>query len=290
SLSDPSGFFTFSGALAGNWTNVGPNTNRTKGMSALLLQNTYPYVRVFVVGGGDLSTSNTAQVANLSTCSPSWGPKISLPDGRARINVNVVLLPDGNALIVGGLQAPPLTCYRYNPSTTGAAFTEMDEMIKPRHYHSCALLLPSGKVMAAGGGAAGGCTVSTENTIEVFSPPYLFNLDGSLAVRPKITKVNGVVPTATTAPTIDHGAKFTIETTDAPCASRVVLVRPVACTHNTDTEQRVIQCDVKVTGANSITAQAPNGLPPAIAPRGYYMLFVFNAKGVPSEGKFVRLF
>jgi hypothetical protein len=289
-LSDPSAFFTFSGALAGSWTNVGPNTNRTKGMSALFLQNTYPFVRVFVAGGGDLSTSNTVQVANLSTCSPSWGPKISIPDGRARINVNVVLLPDGTALIVGGLSTPPLTCYRYNPNTAVNAFSEMDEMIKPRHYHSCALLLPSGKVMAAGGGSAGGCSVSVENTIEVFSPPYLFNPDGSLAVRPKITKVNGVVPTATTAPNIDHGAKFTIETTDAPWASRVVLVRPVACTHNTDTEQRVIQCSVEVTDNNKITAQAPNGLPPAIAPRGYYMLFVFNNKGVPSEGKFVRLF
>jgi hypothetical protein len=290
SLSDPSGFFTFSGALAGSWTNVGPNTNRTKGMSALLLQNSYPFVRVLVVGGGDLSTSNTAQVANLSTCSPSWGPKISIPDGRGRINVNVVLLPDGNALVVGGLSTPPLTCYRYNPSTTGAAFTEMDEMIKPRHYHSCALLLPSGKVMAAGGGSSGGCSVSVENTIEVFSPPYLFNPNGTLATRPKITKINGVAPTATTAPNIDHGAEFTIETTDAPCATRVVLVRPVACTHNTDTEQRVIQCNVEKTEGNTITARAPNGLPPAIAPRGYYMLFVFNNKGVPSEGKFVRLF
>jgi hypothetical protein len=259
-------------------------------MSALLLQSTYPFVRVLVVGGGDLSTSNTAQVANLSTCSPSWGPKISIPDGRARVNVNVVLLPDGNALIVGGLQAPPLTCYRYNPSTAGAAFTEMDEMIKPRHYHSCALLLPSGKVMAAGGGAAGGCTVSTENTIEVFSPPYLFNPNGTLAARPKITKINGVAPTAAVAPNIDHGAAFTIDTVDAAYVSKVVLVRPVACTHQTDSEQRVIQCNFDVTEANKIRAQAPTGLPPAIAPRGYYMLFVFNTKGVPSEGKFVRLF
>jgi len=288
-LSDPSAYFTFSGALAGSWTNVGPNTNRTKGMSALLLQNTYPHVRALVVGGGDLSTSNTVQVANLSTLTPSWGPKISIPDGLARINVNVVLMPDGNALIVGGLATPPLHCYRYNTSSA-VAFTEMDEMIKPRHYHSCALLLPSGKVMAAGGGSPGGCSVSVENTIEVFSPPYLFNPDGSLAARPTITKVNGVAPTATTAPNIDHGSAFTIETTGAPFASRVVLVRPSACTHNTDTEQRVIQLCFEMTDSNKIRTLAPTGLPPAIAPRGYYMLFVFNNRGVPSEGKFVRLF
>jgi len=288
-LSDPSAFFTFSGALAGNWTNVGPNTNRTKGMSALLLQNCYPFVRAFVAGGGDLATSNTVQVCNLSACTPSWGPKISIPDGRARINVSVVLMPDGNALIVGGLAAPPLTCYRYNTSSA-VAFSEMDEMIKPRHYHSCALLLPSGKVMAAGGGSSGGCTVSVENTIEVFSPPYLFNLNGTLATRPTITSIKGVVPAPAVAPTIDHGSDFDIDTPDAANITKVVLVRPVACTHNTDTEQRVIRCNFTKIDNDTIRAEAPTGLPPAIAPRGYYMLFIFNNRGVPSEGKFVRLF
>jgi len=45
-----------------------------------------------------------------------------------------------------------------------------------------------------------------------------------------------------------------------------------------------------MTDSNKIRTLAPTGLPPAIAPRGYYMLFVFNNRGVPSEGKFVRLF
>jgi hypothetical protein len=289
-LSDLSSYFTFSGPLAGSWTNVGTNMNRTKGMSALLLQTTYPFVQAFVAGGGDASTNKTVQIANLSTLSPSWGPQISIPDGRSRVNVNVVLLPDGNVFISGGLQTPPLTCYRYNPSTGVSPWAEMDELNKPRHYHSCALLLPNGKVMAAGGGSAGGCSVSVENTIEVFSPPYLFNADGTPATRPSITTVKGVEPTATVAPTIDHGSKFEIETPEAAYISKVVLVRPMACTHNTDTEQRVIQCNFSKTGDYKICAYAPNGLPPAMAPRGYYMLFIFNGDGVPSEGKFIRLF
>lgn len=290
SLSDPSAYFTFSGALQGSWTDVGAGMNRTKGMSALLLQPTYPFVRVIVVGGGAAGTSPTAQIANLSTLSPSWGSPISIPDGRSRVNVNAVLLPDGNVLVLGGLQSSPQTCYRYNPSTPVSAWAEMDELNAPRHYHSCALLLPSGKVMAAGGAAAGGCTVSVENTIEVFNPPYLFNSDGTLASRPSIVSIDGVAPTTTVAPTVHHGSTFAIDTPQAADIAKVVLVRPMAITHNTDSEQRVIQCSFAKTGANTLSAVAPDGIHPhALAPRGYYMLFILNTQGVPSEGKFIHL-
>ncbi|HJU56127.1 MAG TPA: galactose oxidase-like domain-containing protein [Pyrinomonadaceae bacterium] len=287
-LNDPSGYFTFTGALDGEWEDTGGPTNRTKGMSALILDSTYPFVRVIAVGGGDASTSSTIEIANLSTLSPSWDVQSSIPDGRARVNVNVVLLPDGTVFISGGLQGPPQTSYIYDPSSA-SPWSEMDELNRPRHYHSCALLLPSGKVMAAGGAAAGGCTVSVENTIEVFSPPYLFNSDGSPADRPTIASVNGVEPTAANAPVINHGESFDIETPDAGCVAKVVLVRPMACTHNTDTEQRVIQCDFVRTEPYMIRADAPNGKPPAIAPRGFYMLFILSDEGVPSEGKFVHL-
>ncbi|MGH8507769.1 MAG: galactose oxidase-like domain-containing protein [Gammaproteobacteria bacterium] len=292
-LSDPSAYFMFSppsGGLEGSWTNVGSAMNRTKGMSALLLQPTYPFVRVIVVGGGDSGTNATAQMINLSTLSPSWGAPISIPDGRSRVNVNAVLLPDGSVFVCGGTQSAPHTSWRYNPSTPVSPWSEMDELNAPRHYHSCALLLPSGKVMAAGGAASGGCTASVENTIEVFSPPYLFNPDGSPALRPSIVTIDGVTPTANVAPTVHHGATFDIET-PYPCdIAKVVLVRPMAVTHNTDTEQRVIQCTFAKTGACTLSAVAPNGIHPhAMAPRGYYMLFILNTKGVPSEGKFIHL-
>ena len=290
-LNDPSSYFTFSDDLEGSWTDISDGMNRTKGMAALLLQPTYPFVRAIVVGGGPIGTSATAQVANLSTFSPFWAGPIAIPDGLPRINVDVVLLPDGNVFVLGGLASPPLNCYRFNPSTAVSPWTEMDELNRPRHYHSAALLLPSGKVMAAGGGAAGGCTVSVENTIEVFSPPYLFNADGSPATRPTITSINGVVPTTSVAPTVNHSSIINIATPDADCIAKVVLVRPMAITHNTDTEQRVIQCTFVKRGEDMLCADAPDGtIPFAIAPRGYYMLFILNEDGVPSEGKFIHLF
>jgi hypothetical protein len=292
-LNDPSSYFTFSapqGATDGSWTSIGSVTNRTKGMCALLLQPTFPFVRVIVVGGGDAGSSATAQTINLSTLSPSWGPVSSIPDGRARTNVNVVLLPDGTVFVAGGTQAAPHTCYIYNPNTAVNAWREMDELNAPRHYHSCALLLPSGKVMLAGGAAAGGCTASVENTIEVFSPPYLFDAAGSPAARPAIVTIDGVAPTTAVAPTVHHGATFVIETPDADSIARVVLVRPMAATHQTDTEQRVIQCQFTKTGPSQLSAVAPDGIHPhAIAPRGYYMVFMLSGVGVPSEGKFIHL-
>lgn len=197
SLNDPSAYFVFSapqGATSGTWTNIGGVTNRTKGMCAILLQPAFPFVRVIVVGGGDATSNATAQTVNLSTLSPSWGPASSIPDGRARTNVNTVLLPDGTVFVCGGTQAAPHTCYIYNPNTAVNAWRQMDELNAPRHYHSCALLLPNAKVMVAGGAAAGGCTASVENTIEVFSPPYLFNADGTVAARPAIATIDGVAP------------------------------------------------------------------------------------------------
>ena len=64
----------------------------------------------------------------------------------------------------------------------------------------------------------------------------------------------------------------------------------MAPTHNTDSEQRVVQLQYAYAGEDRLYAVAPNGWHPhATAPRGYYMLFILNADGVPSVARFVRL-
>lgn len=294
SLNDPSSTFTFDapqGSTNGTWVDdAGGPTNRTKGMAALIMQPTYPNVRAIVVGGGDSSTKATIRMVNLSGMTPVWDAPISFPDGRERINVNVVLLPDGTVHISGGLNTPPYTNYIFDPNAAVSPWTEVDVMNSPRHYHSCTLLLPSGKVMAAGGAASNGCTASVENTIEVFSPPYLFNPDGTPATRPDIIDVNGLIPSETVVPLIHHGQTFTIETTDASIISRVVLMRPMAVTHNTDTEQRLLQCTFTQTGPTTISAEAPDSAHPhSNAPRQYYLLFLLNNDLTPSEGIFMHL-
>jgi len=266
-----SGYFDFDSVnnLAGTWTNLGPN-DRNKGMSALLLSPTYPFAQVMAVGGGGPARSSTYQIINLSTLSPAWGPDLNLPKtpGQAqptsRVNVNVVLLPDSTVFVSGGAGAGE-PCWLYNPVTN--AWSEMDEAPRGRQYHSHALLLPTGEVMSCGW---------TSNVIDIFSPPYLFK-----GARPVIDSAPALV---------HHGQAFTIDTAQAPQITKVVLVRPIAATHNTDTEQRVIQLLFHASGATTLAATAPNGWHPhATAPRGWYMLFILNADGVPSEAKFIQL-
>jgi Domain of unknown function (DUF1929) len=146
----------------------------------------------------------------------------------------------------------------------------MDELVTIRGYHSVSLLLPSGKVLVAGGDG--------NPRIEIFSPPYLFH-----GPRPVI---------ASSPDTIHHGQTFSIDTPDADSIARIVLVRPMAVTHQTDTEQRVIEMpfspDPVQPGRLLVTAP-DGGFPHSLAPQGFYMLYLLNREGVPSEASWIAL-
>ncbi len=154
----------------------------------------------------------------------------------------------------------------FNPVTSG--WSQMDDAPRERKYHSHALLLPTGEVMSSGW--------HNSSMIDIFAPPYLFKGD-----RPVIDS----------APDVVHmGDEFKIYTHQACEIKKVVLVRPMAPTHNTDTEQRVVQLLFNYSGEYELCARAPNGWHPhATAPRGYYMLFILNCEGVPSVARFIRL-
>jgi hypothetical protein len=81
--------------------------------------------------------------------------------------------------------------------------------------------------------------VPADTRYEVFSPPYLFASDGTPAPRPQITSLPAQV---------HHGHDFTIQTPSPSKIAKVVLVRPMAVTHQTDSEQRVIQLTLQTTG------------------------------------------
>jgi len=273
---EPSGYFKFSGPNSGQWFNTGVNI-RTKGMQVILLETSEPFVRILVVGGGDSAQSQTAQTISPVMPSPSWSPSIPLLE--ARIHPNAVLLPDNTVLICGGMtdQGAPFRggrCELYNPSNN--TLSEMAALNYPRHYHSTALLLPSAKVLAAGGSADEGCGESLNYPIEVFSPPYLFR---------------GPRPTIDASPAeVSLGSNFEIETPDAMSISSVVLVRPMAVTHQTDTEQRRVPLTFKRSTSSVLSVTAPDGKPPTgLLPNGYYMLFLLNNAGIPSVAQFVLL-
>jgi hypothetical protein len=288
---EPSGYFKFTGPNSGEWTNNTELNIRTKGMQVILIQDIDPFVRIMVIGGEpDTDESKTAQIINLSTLPPKL--ERTIDTNEARVHPNAVLLPDNTVFICGGMSSREFgpkggRCELYNP--TDGTISEMAPLNYPRHYHSIALLLPSGKVLAAGGSVNPtriavrrpirdeGCAESlADNPIEVFSPPYLFK-----GQRPVITRID---PSA-----ISLGSKFEIGVS-GDNITRVVLVRPMAITHQTDTEQRVIPLLFDTPGGNTLLATAPHGKPPiGVIPGGYYMLFILDDKGVPSEGRFILL-
>jgi hypothetical protein len=290
----PDGRVLYSGSGTGSrffnpsthaWTAVVASTNRTAtrtyGTSVLLpLRASKGYAaKVLIMGGGNPAT-NTTEILDLSASPLHWqyGPPMS----QARIEMNATILPNGKVLAMGGSatdENAATASYNadlYDPEagTTGA-FSSAGANRIPRLYHSNSLLLPDATVLLVGGNPARG---TYEQDMEIYSPAYLFNGDGTPALRPTITTVTPAVS--------GYGSLFHVHTPDAADIKSVVLVRPGAPTHAFDMDQRVIELSYTV-GAGELTVTAPpNG---NIAPPGYYLLFILNASGVPSVATFVQL-
>jgi hypothetical protein len=267
--------------VAHTWSFVA-NTNysgkRTYGTSVLLPMtpaNNYKPV-VMIMGGGSPST-NTTELIDLSAASPKWvyGPNMSQP----RIEMNATILPNSHVLAVGGslndedTATASLNADLYDPGSN--TFSSAGQNAFARLYHSNSLLLPDATVLFIGGNPARG---TYEPHIEIYSPPYLFNADGTAATRPTISQIS--------SNNIGYGAAFQIQTPNAANISSVVFMRPGAPTHSFDMEQRLVGATFAAgSGVLNVTAP-PNS---KIAPPGYYMVFLLNAAGVPSVAQFVQL-
>jgi len=263
------------------WSPVVATTNysgtRTYGTSVLLpLSGSDGYKsRVMIFGGGNPAT-NTTEIIDLSAATPQWqwGPAMS----QARIEMNATILPNGKVLVMGGsvndedAATASLNADLFDPKTN--TFSSAGANTYPRLYHSGSLLLPDGTVALMGGNPTRG---SYEQHIEIYSPAYLFNGDGSAATRPTISGADG---------TMTYGNAFQVQTPDADQIRSVVLVRPGSQTHAFDMDQRLVELSF-TTAPGSLTVTAP---PQGnVAPPGYYMIFLLNSAGVPSVARFVRL-
>ena len=233
--------------------------------------------KVMILGGVAPKATDTTELIDLSQPSPKWvqGPPMIKP----RIQLNATLLPSGRVLVSGGSENDEDTATAvkeaqlYDPAAN--TFSSASAMEFPRLYHSNTLLLPDATVVALGGNPQRKTYVPE---IEVYSPPYLFNPDGSPARRPVITSV--------TPAALRYGARFQVSTADAADIRSVVLIRAGAVTHAFDMDQRLVGLAF-TAGAGVLNATAPiNG---NLAPPGYYLLFILNSRGVPSIARFVQL-
>jgi hypothetical protein len=289
----PNGNVFYSGATTGSslfnpathtWTTNVAFTNssvtRTYGSSVLLpltpANNYTP--RVLIMGGGNPST-NTSEIIDLSVSPLKWtqGPPMSQP----RIEMDATLLPSGQVLALGGslndedTSTASLNADLYTPNSSIGTFSPAGTEAFARLYHSVSLLLPDATVWVAGGNPQRG---TYEPHMEIYSPPYLFNSDGTAATRPTIT--------STSSSAIGYNGAFQVQTPDAANISSVVLMKNGAATHAFDMDQRYVGLNFTAgTGVLNVTGP-PNG---NIAPPGYYMLFIMNSAGVPSIAAVVQV-
>ncbi len=204
------------------------------------------------------------------------------PMNYARVFHNSVVLPNGQVVVIGGqTRAAAFTDDRsvlaaelFDP--VAETFTVLPAMTVPRNYHGVSLLLPDARVITSGGGLCGQGCAANHPDVQILTPYYLFNPDGSPAARPVITA----------APTqAGHGTTMAVMS-NTPIAS-FSLVRMGSTTHTVNNDQRRIPLTFATTGSNSYSVQVPSNT--GIALPGLYMLFAINADGVPSVARIVRV-
>lgn len=260
----------------GVWTNVcpGPGSQyasfETSSVLLPLLPSQNHKARVMVLG--DVQP----KIVDLSVSPTSWqNTSLRQPPSPVRRHGCAVLLPDASVLVVGGSETnldadAVLAAERYDPASD--TWSTLASASVERVYHTVALLLPNGKVWVCGSNFDSLSGIANrELRMEEFKPPYLY-----WGPKPVISSA----PASITLP-----VTFVIQTPQANSIESVALLRCGSVTHAFDSDQRYVGLHIKSNTATSLTVDSPPNK--NIAPPGYYLLFLLDANGVPSLGKFI---
>jgi hypothetical protein len=241
--------------------------------------------RALVIGGGTgeegIDATSAVDVIDLKAAQPQFHP--AAPLNLPRTHVNAVLLPDRTVLATGGglkREFRPTATLQpeiYDPATNTWTIGAPSKVA--RLYHSVAVLLPDGRVAAAGGNPEPGSHVEWDNDpneemrLDVYSPPYLFS-----GPRPVIQEA----PTEWRyAQTVD------ISSPQAGNIRWASLIKNAATTHSFDTGQRLVDLPITSQGAGVVRVEITTE--PNIAPPGWYMLFLTDNRRIPSVARWVHL-
>ncbi len=291
-----------SGSTTGPWQVLGagingfdpdPDFNASTGVM-------YQPGRILIAGGTTLGGA-TKLAATLDVAGTTgWVAAPSMD--RPRYYHNLVLLPTGGVLAVGGLvyidpnpkkfemEDAVLIPEYWEPGATGWTGLSSTNAVV-RNYHSTALLLPDGRVLTGGGWGKTGSEPGTHNPywkkLQLFCPPYLFDANDDPAPRPVIQSAPA---------TIRWRQRFTVCVEDTTGIRSACLIRPGATTHSVDMNQRFVPLTIEGHGGSPqrlfLTAPAS----PDSAPPGDYMLFLVGTKSgatsypsTPSIARWVRV-
>lgn len=223
-----------------------------------------------LLGGftGSGSPTSCTGIIDLGLQMPSWSGAAHMAFRRKE--QYTVLLPDGKLLVVGGQSnanggqpEAVLESELYSPDAD--SWEQVASLGLTRMYHSTVILLPDGRVLAAG--------ADNMDSGGLSSPPYLF-----AGVRSEI---------ASAPPSLSYGSNFELEFNSAHGANTVVLVRYSSVTHSNDMGQRHLQLASLTGGGGIVSIPAPADV--NRAPPGFYMLSVVDAEGVPSVARSIRV-
>ena len=270
-LIDPSGVGSFRDANA-----VSDDPTHSPGVNVQFAEGK------LLVAGGNQGTwedgaSDDAFVIDMNTSPPTVTTTGSM--NSRRTFANLVTLPTGEVLAIGGNTSGQAfsdngTIYEaeiWSPGTGN--WRTVAAMQVPRNYHSTALLLTDGRVLAAGGGynSNDANVAYTHQDGEVYSPPYLFAPGGG---------------TGTVRPT-DHlrvpivlilGEQFTV-IARRQCLQRFTMVRMGSTTHavNTDTRfHELIRGDnCRLRYSSGQYTLSPTANPNLLIP-GFWMMFAYR--------------
>jgi hypothetical protein len=265
----------------GAWTTVATRkvADRTMGSAVM-----YAPGKILYVGGGDPPT-NSAEVIDLNPnqSAPSW--RLVSPMRFPRRQTNATILADGSVLVTNGSSGPGFNDFTspvfdaelWHPESE--TWSLMARESAGRTYHSTTLLLPDARVLSGGSGEGAGVDYAhSQLTLQVFTPPYLYNADGTLAARP-------VISSAPSRLTYDQS--FTVQTPNAASVTRGTLIRLSSVTHAFNQSQLIYPLTFTASGSGAVMATAPVNA--NLAPPGPYMLFLLNAKGVPSLARMISV-
>ncbi|MGE3174756.1 MAG: galactose oxidase-like domain-containing protein [Planctomycetota bacterium] len=245
--------------------------------------------RILRIGGSSFGISRY-DVDHVQASVPgpwqSYGAPFRL--NHVRWMQNAVILPDAKVFVVGGFDDgqnpghPTLTPELLAPQ----GWVDVPPHTGARGYHSCAVLLPDGRVFVGGAD-------TRSFDYQIYSPPYLTNgLPRPTGIGCSTGPVPGGLRYRADAPDDVHTLHWDEGLPPGVVVDKVVLLRPGSLTHHSDMDMRYLRLPVlkddDVDPARCrLRFQGPKDS--AEAPRGWYMLFAVTNQGVPGEALWVHV-
>ena len=259
--------------------NVGPTSTAVMYAPGLILQ----------VGGNGYKNGYPSRSSSLATIIDIRHIKRGIvnlndtnPMGNARQWADANVLPNGMVCVSGGtakgnndgsddVRAVEL----WDPST--GQWTTGAEAGVYRGYHSSAVLLRSGAIMASGGGLPG--PVVNFN-VQVYLPPYMFQKKRSRSIkasRPRILSMS--------SKSLDYNDILLLETSTEDIQVVCLIALP-AVTHSFDANQRRMELYFQLSDGYVEVTMPPNANE---CPPGYYYLSIVDSRGFPSPAVIILI-